>query len=79
MSGVRRVWPLSVRSTAIEMLKAGYTTPEITRRTGVPGKTVDTWAFKFKIERGTSRPLDQSGVVAPAAYHRGSRWWCEWI
>ncbi|MFM2193993.1 MAG: Homeodomain-like domain [Chloroflexota bacterium] len=77
MSGIRRAWPLSVRSTAIKMLQEGYTTPEVSRKTGVPEKTIDTWAFKYKIQRGTSRPLNKSGVVAPSAYHRGSRWWCD--
>jgi transposase-like protein len=75
----RRVWPEPIKAKAIEMLTAGYPDSEVSHKLGVPLKTISLWAYKFKVQRGTSRPLDKSGVVAPSAYHRGSRWGASWF
>ena len=71
-----RLHPAEVRTQGIRWYTDGVPIAEIALRLNVPYQTVRYWIESTTANeaQATVRKKAGSGVIAPSAYHRGSRW-----
>lgn len=73
---------LGLKEAARELWDKDLPVRSISARLCIPESTVRWWVEHFEKDaaraaKARTKSHPGSGVIAPAAYHRGSRWWCE--